>query len=121
MADQVQVIGGARLAATLAAAAAQLDHLDGATTATSRQVAQRAGGRAPKRSGRLASSLRPSHTGSEAVVGSGVVYAGVQHYGWPARNIRAHPFLVPVAEASSTWRPFYVADVNRVLTTVKGA
>jgi phage gpG-like protein len=118
---RTEVIGATRLRATLAIAGAQLGHLDGATSATARLVQQRARGAAPKRSGRLAGSLVATSKGDEARVSSGVVYAGVQHYGWAAHGIRAHPFLVPVAEASTAiWRPFYVADVNRVLGHVKG-
>lgn len=118
----VEVVGAARCAATMAAAAARLTRLDGATSATSRLVQSRARGNAPKRSGRLAGSLVATAKGDEARVSSGVVYAGVQHYGWAARGITAHPFLVPVAEASTpVWRAYYVADVNAALNMVKGA
>lgn len=52
--------------------------------------------RPPKRSGALAGTIRASKTKTKAVVRAGfrsVPYAGVIHYGWPARNIRANPFL----------------------------
>lgn len=118
----VEVVGAARCAATMAAAAARLSHLDGATSSTSRLVQSRARGNAPKRTGRLAGSLVAASTGTEARVSSGVVYAGVIHYGWAAHNIRANPFLVPAAEDSTpVWRRFYVADVNTALAMVKGA
>lgn len=51
---------------------------------------------APRKSGALAGSIRPSNTKNKAVVRAGsarVPYAGVQHYGWPARNIEGHPYL----------------------------
>ncbi len=51
---------------------------------------------APRRSGRLAGSIRAlgSQTMGQAAVGKKAVpYAGVIHYGWPARNIAAQPFL----------------------------
>ncbi len=51
---------------------------------------------APRRSGRLAGSIRAlgSQTSGRVAVGKkSVPYAGVIHYGWPARNIAAQPFL----------------------------
>ncbi len=51
---------------------------------------------APHRSGRLAGSIRAlgSQTMGQVAVGKKTVpYAGVIHYGWPARNIAAQPFL----------------------------
>ena len=51
---------------------------------------------APHRSGRLAGSIRAlgSQTAGQVAVGKKAVpYAGVIHYGWPARNIAAQPFL----------------------------
>lgn len=51
---------------------------------------------APRRTGRLASTIRPFGTQKAAAVGAGkkaVPYAGPIHYGWPARNITAQPFL----------------------------
>jgi len=32
--------------------------------------------------------------------GARVPYAGVQHYGWPARGITAHPFLTQAVQAT---------------------
>jgi phage gpG-like protein len=52
--------------------------------------------RPPTRSGALAGTIRASKTKTKAVVRAGyasVPYAGVIHYGWPARNIPANPFL----------------------------
>lgn len=118
---QTELVGAARFHATMAKASADLAHLERAATATGRLIDQRAGGAAPKRTGRLASSLVASASGSDARVSSGLVYAGVQHYGWAAHGITAHPFLVPAAEASTPlWRQFYVADVNRALDQVHG-
>jgi phage gpG-like protein len=51
---------------------------------------------APARTGRLAASMRAGRGKSKAVVRAGgarVPYAGVIHYGHPARNIAAQPFL----------------------------
>jgi hypothetical protein len=48
---------------------------------------------APRRSGALVASLElvPAHPG--VVVGTDLVYAAPIHYGWPARNIEAQPFM----------------------------
>lgn len=50
----------------------------------------------PVESGALVSSLKaaPSSNGVDVTAGGGpVVYAGVQNYGWPARNIAASRFM----------------------------
>lgn len=57
--------------------------------------------RVPVKSGRLALSIRPGSAKQKAIVyagngrrgKNGVPYAGVIHYGWPARSITARPFL----------------------------
>lgn len=50
----------------------------------------------PKRSGKLAGSLRHSATprvGTVRVGKASIPYAGPIHFGWPARNISPRPFL----------------------------
>ena len=53
--------------------------------------------KAPKVSGSLASSIKAANSAKYAAVKAGspkkVPYAGVQHFGWPARNIQPQPFL----------------------------
>lgn len=51
---------------------------------------------APQLTGGLASTIRAGRGKSKAVVRAGNArrpYAGVIHYGWPAHNIKAQPFL----------------------------
>ncbi|MGC5584152.1 hypothetical protein [Ornithinimicrobium sp. W1665] len=58
---------------------------------------------APTLSGALAGSLRAGRGKTKAVVRAGgarVPYAGVQHYGWPARNIAAKPFLADAVQST---------------------
>ena len=46
--------------------------------------------------GALAGTIRAGRGKTKAVVRAGgakAAYAGVIHYGWPARNIKPHPFL----------------------------
>jgi hypothetical protein len=52
--------------------------------------------RVPVLTGRLEASLRAGKGKTKAVARAGgarVPYAGVVHYGWPARNIEPNPFL----------------------------
>lgn len=52
---------------------------------------------APVRSGALRASIRPLGGATSSVVAAGrgrtSDYAGVIHYGWPARNITPQPFI----------------------------
>lgn len=55
----------------------------------------------PKVSGNLAGTIRAGRGATKAVVRAGgakAKYAGVQNYGWPARNIRATHFLTNAAD-----------------------
>lgn len=59
-------------------------------------VADKARGRAPRLTGRLASSIRATASPTRADIragGAGVPYAMAIHWGWPKRNIRKQPFL----------------------------
>jgi hypothetical protein len=59
--------------------------------------------RTPVRSGWLASTVRAGRGKTKAVVRMGTrarPYAGVVHYGWPARNVRAQPSLVDAYQAT---------------------
>lgn len=67
---------------------------------------------APRLSGALAASIRPGRGKTKAVVRAGgarVPYAGVRHYGWPARNITPDPFLTNALQAT---RPAILAQLE---------
>ncbi len=54
------------------------------------------GANPPALTGRLSASVRAGRGKTKAVVRAGgarIPYAGVIHYGWPARNIAPNPFL----------------------------
>jgi hypothetical protein len=74
---------------------------------------------APHRSGVLASSIRGSGTASAAIVRAGgakVPYAGVIHWGWPAHNIGAQPFLTDAGKATQpVWTGIYEHDVQHLI------
>jgi phage gpG-like protein len=58
----------------------------------------------PVLTGQLAATLRAGRGKTKAVVRAGyktrAPYAGVVHYGWPARNIKAQPYLVDALRTS---------------------
>lgn len=117
----VTLEGGANLARTLRGAAAALSDLSTSHRAAAGVVASAARARAPRRSGRLASTIRGTGDQDGAAVVVGSVYAGVQEYGWPARRIPAQPYLNPAAEESTpTWAGEYQTGVQDILAHVKG-
>lgn len=68
--------------------------------------------RPPLDSGALATTLRAGRGKTKAVVRAGgarAKYAGVIHYGWPARNIEPNPFLT---NAINQTRPQILAGLN---------
>jgi len=61
-------------------------------------LAQKASAMAPRLTGALASSVQGNASAEKAQIMAGsqtVVYAGVQEYGWPEKNIQAQPYLRP--------------------------
>jgi phage gpG-like protein len=116
--------GEKELRRTLKAAGDDLADLKAAHARTADTVSVRGRQKAPRRSGRLAGSVRPSGTKTAAVIragGGAIPYAGVQEYGWPAHHIPAQPYLVPAAEETQpTWEAEYQADVEKILARVKG-
>lgn len=77
-------------------------------------VSERAKTKARKKSGRMAASIRPYATQRKAEVGAGarVVYAGVQHYGWPAHGISPNPFLT---ESINEMQPQILVTYDRLM------
>lgn len=47
----------------------------------------------PRRTGRLAASIRAGTSGNRAVIRSPLPYANPIHWGWPKRGIAPQPFL----------------------------
>lgn len=85
--------------------------LKDANAETAQVVAAAAVARAPKRTGRLAQSVKGNRAVGRATVKAGaarVPYAGPIHWGWPARHITGQPFVVEAAEDTEpTWLPAY--------------
>lgn len=107
-APQVAVEGVPALVADLRGLGRALDDLD--VDALAAEHARAVATAAPRRTGRLASSFRPTRGAkNEAVVSSSVPYAGPINYGWPARNIASAHFI---AEADRAVTPRAVRELE---------
>jgi hypothetical protein len=98
MTDRVgyRVEGLSRVTRGLKALGLDVDDLKDAFARIAREAAQTAARHAPKKSGRLAATVRGNRAQSKAVVTAGraaVPYAGPINYGWPRRGIRAAGFM----------------------------
>lgn len=121
----VRVEGLATLTRTMRKAGEDLGDLKDANARAAAIVISAAAGMAPRRSGRLAGTLRSSRVAGRARILAGrasVPYGPPIHWGWPARGIRAQPFISEAARATEgTWLPLYLADVQSALDKVRGA
>lgn len=120
MSTSVEVEGAAALQASLAVAARKVEDMEAVNAEVAGIVASAV--RAPRRTGRLAGSVQPSATKTEAAVGSDLVYAPVIHNGWPAHHIAANPFIADAFAATQTaTEDAYGKWAQGVLDDVKGA
>lgn len=121
----VKVEGAKELRRTLKAAGADMSDFTAANRAAAALAAAAAAARAPRRTGRLAASVRAGASRTEGVIRSGgarVPYAGPIHWGWPARKIRANPFATMAASATEPqWVPIYEARLAAIISKVRGA
>ncbi len=102
----VRVEGADRLRATMRAA--------GLTAAAAPST--------PRRTGVLATSIRPSGTARGAFARSRLVYAPVIHFGWPGHNIAAQPWLYDAAVATQPeWQTYYEDEIDKLLDSIHGA
>lgn len=121
---QVEVKGAKELRKQLKAAGDDLADLK----ATHKKIAQivefDALQLAPVVTGGLVGSIRASGTQTAAIVRAGrstIPYAGPIHWGWPARNITAQPFLVDAQEAKyEDWMGEYTQMVDKALDKIAG-
>ena len=121
----VRVEGAREFRATCKKAAVDLSSMQETHWKASALVWRKAVPRTPKRTGRLAASVRNAGTKTAAIVRAGssaVPYAGVIHWGWPARNIAPQPWIADTAaESRDEWLAVYEAGVQKVLNTIRGA
>lgn len=120
----VQVRGLRELRRDLRKIGDDLRDLKAVNAAVAALVAVAGTSRAPRRTGRLAGSVRGNRAAGRATVSAGgasVPYAGPIHWGWPARGIEAQPFLSDAALATeSAWLPLYEAGIEKALDRVAG-
>lgn len=120
----LEVDGARQLRRTLKDAGVSVQDLKDAHREVAELVAQRAAPNAPRRTGRLADSVRPAGTQSAAIVRAGraaLPYAGPIHWGWPAHHITAQPWIAEAAETSqNTWEHLYLQAIEHIIRTVEG-
>lgn len=122
----VATVEGARqLRASLKRAGIQLSDLKAAHAEVAELVRSRADPRAPRRTGRLAGTMRAAGTQSAAIVRAGtaaVPYAGPIHWGWPARGIVARPWIYEAAaDSQDQWADTYLHALEKIIDSIEGA
>lgn len=101
-----------------------LAELKAATARVSAFIASRAVPAAPRRTGKLAGTIRGNKSLSRATVmagGAATPYAGPIHWGWPSRGIEAQPFIAETAQDTEPqWLDFYMSDIEKAVDNVAG-
>jgi hypothetical protein len=120
----LQVDGARKLRATLKRAGISVQDLKDAHRQVAEMVAARSAPRAPRRTGRLAGTVRPAGTQSAAIIRAGrasVPYAGPIHWGSPKQHIPAQPWLYETAaDTQDTWESTYLKAIEAIIATVEG-
>lgn len=120
----IRVDGLRALRSDLRKAGESTQDLKAANAAVAALVATAAAGRAPHRTGRLASSGRGNRAVGRATVtfgGASVPYAGPIHWGWPARGIEPHTFIPDAAQATEpAWLELYVQGIDHAMSPLQG-
>ena len=117
----VEVRGATRLAATLHLAAARVQDMSKPGRQAASMISARGVSGAPRRSGALAASVRPSANRGTAEITSGLAYAARTHWGYRAYQQAAQPFLADPAHAlEPVWLGLYADECDRLLGQVKG-
>lgn len=120
----IEVDGGARLRRTLARAGVDVQDLKDAHRRIAEDVANVAAPDAPRRTGRLAASVRASGTARESIVRAGkksVPYANPIHWGHASRGIAAQPWIAEAAERRFDHSQGIVLDaLESIIRTVEG-
>ena len=112
----VKLEGGARFQTTCRRAASRIESKQPDRKAA-RIAGQAARIAAPRRTGRLARSIKVKGT----VIRAEAVYAGPINYGWPRRNIKAQPFMYDaMRKVEPQWLAQFTENIDRALAQVKG-
>lgn len=120
----IHIDGGPRLRSALRKAGADMKQLRNANFRAAKSVATQARFMAPKRSGKLAASIRGTASQKAGVVKAGrksIPYANPIHWGWAKRNIRKNEFVSNAATKSEfMWVRNYEEDIDKILSDVEG-
>lgn len=121
MAD-VEIRGLERFRSTMRRAVDELGDMKAGSTAAGVVISREGSSRAPRRTGRLASSIVAEQSQGRARISSALAYAGVIHYGNPHHGIEPRHFLTGAAAATeSQWLEGYEHDAQSILDRVRGA
>lgn len=118
------VVGQRRFVQTMRKAGADMDELKDVNAAAARIALPAVQSLAPRRTGRLAGSVRAGATKRAGVIRAGrksVPYAGVINYGWPKRHITGRMFANNgVAQTEPAWTKLYEDFIKKTMSQVKG-
>lgn len=117
----VTVDGLATLTRSLDAAGTELVDMTRPHGEATSLIGSRASSTAPRRSGALAAGHRTDARKAAGFVYNTSPYAAPIHWGWPARRIKAQPWLSETATGTEAqWIDYYREHAQRVLDDVKG-
>lgn len=117
-----RVDGVPKLTRTLKKAGEDITELVEAHARAAAIVEAAARATAPRRSGKLASSIRATRSKLKAEIQVRSIYAMPIHWGWPSRNIDPQPWVSQAAQATEPeWLPIYEDAVQKALDQVAGA
>ena len=130
MGAAIEVVGLTRLRTTMRKAGMDLGKLKGLNRAAAEAVAHTARATTPvgpAAGGHISSSVRVGATANAGVLRAGTglrgrfPYGGPLHWGWPARGIKAQPWLAQAAQATEgRWTEVYQQGVEDILDDIKG-
>jgi hypothetical protein len=116
---EIRVEGADELRRHLRSLEGDVRNLKDAHKAAAEVVAKDAERQAPRRSGRLAGSIRAAGQARQGVVRAGfarIPYANVIHFGWAGHNIEPQPFLYDALDRrTSEVLDTYETQVNNLL------
>ena len=122
MANRITITGADTVARTMRKAGRDIGDLTAANQAAAEIVAGLARIRAPRVTGAPASATLAAATKEGAGVRNDLPYFGPIHYGWPARNIAAQPYVdEAVAESEDRWLAVYQKAAQAAADSVEGA
>lgn len=123
----VKVSGAKQLRSTLKRAGADMKDLSKLNRAAANTVVPEAKKLVPTgdpRNGHIKTTIRGGGTQREAVIRAGDKkrpYGGPLHWGWPARGIKAQPFLAIAAKNTEPqWVETYWADLMKTIDKIQG-